>query len=271
MQGLTEALQTFCDDLKRQERAKNTISSYETDIRQFIDFLQGREMGKACAVEYKKHIAGLATSTQNRKLIALNKFFRYIGREDCTVKVIKIQRNDLDDVMSVSDYQRCLKYAQIMGKAKSWHIMKTLAGTGIRISELKYITIEAVKAGKALVDNKGKRRVIPISKELAKILKAYAKTENVATGPLFISASGKPLDRTYIHNELKSIAGRARVKKSRVHAHSFRHLFALAFLKAGNNIAELADILGHSSLETTRIYLRTSTEEKAAKMGALGL
>ena len=273
MNELRAKLDDFIAHLQEQEKSLATMQSYKKDIEQLLDYAGDEPISKALVIAYKKEVLGnLAISTQNRKIISCNKFLRYAGLDDATVQNIRLQKNTtLDNVMSRSDYERCLRYAIKLDRPIAWHIMKTLAGTGIRIGELKHITIEAVKEGKAVIHHKGKVRVIPINKELAKLLKAYAKERGITKGIVFRTANDTPIDRNVIHKELKRIAGQARVNKSKVHAHAFRHLFAIAFLEAGNNITELADILGHSSLETTRIYTRTTTKDKAEKIAKLGL
>jgi site-specific recombinase XerD len=164
-------------------------------------------------------------------------------------------------VISETDYNRLIRIAERLGRDKIKHIMETLAKTGIRINELQYITVEAIKKGFCEVQNKGKIRDIIISRGLAKSLKVYCKNNQITEGIIFKSRYGAPLDKAYIWRQLKHVAGQARVNKSKVHAHSFRHLFAKTYLRDGGNITHLADLLGHSSLETTRIYTMQSKDE----------
>lgn len=270
---LEEIKNNFLLELQDNEKAKATLTAYRKDITQYLNTLDGKEPSLEATLKYKEHLTATATtSTTNRKLIAINKFLVYAGYDKAKVKLLKVQKaSSLDNVISRADYERLLRWSEKLNKPVYWHIIKTLAGTGIRIGELQYITIEAVKAGVAEVNNKGKIRTIPIAKSLKKLLMDYAKAKGITKGSIFITSKGNPISEPQVFRALKQIAGQARVNKAKVHPHAFRHLFAISFLEAGYNITELADILGHNSLETTRIYTRTTTKDKANKMDTLKL
>jgi site-specific recombinase XerD len=263
-----QKLNEFLNDMKLNELSQRTIDKYETDIKAFLEWANIKaieEVKKELLIKYKEHLnQSLKVSSLNNKITIINKFISYLGLgSDFKLKQMKVQRKtSLEDVLSVSDYERMLRMAQKLNKIKMYYLMKTLAGTGIRIDELQHITVEAAKKGVARVNNKGKIRDIIITKKLSKELKEYCAQEGITEGIIFISKFGNVIDKAYIHRELKYIAGQARIKKDKAHAHSFRHLFAKEFISKNNNIVLLADILGHSSLETTRIYTKKSVSEQ---------
>lgn len=285
LSAMKERLPEYLDALRQQEKSDSTIRKYQGDIERFFTWTEGNadqrgpqeEITKEDIISYKARlIENYKTSSVNNYLIILNKYLVWLEAGELKAGVIRQQRrNSLDNMMSRSDYERLLRYAKKLNRDKIYYIMRTLAGTGIRIEELKYITVEAVTKGKGSiqVNNKGKIRDIVIASDLCKELKQYCKANNIDGGIIFHNRAGDDLiDKAYVWRELKYIAGRARVNKSKVHAHSFRHLFAKTFMEAtGGNVVELADLLGHSSLETTRIYTRTTNREKRDKIAKLGL
>lgn len=269
-------LPLWISSMQDEEKAVRTINRYKMDVTRFL-FSCGDTIEAKDVIQYKAALKEkYKTSSVNLYLVSLNKFFKYIGSEWLCVSRIKEQQaTSLDDTLSRSDYERLLRWALRLGKYKAYWIMRTLAGTGIRIEELKFITAESVanRNARVTVENKGKIRDIAISPELAKGLRAYCKKEEIKKGIIFHGRDPeKMIDKSYIWREMKSIAGSARVKKSKVHAHSFRHLFAKSYMELPEaNLAELADLLGHSSLETTRIYTRSSGREKRAIVSKLNL
>ena len=259
-------LQEFKQELIHNELSQATISRYMTDLNQFIDktgISSKEDINKAKLLDYKDYlINNFKPASCTIKLIGINKFLDFIGLDNLKVKLPKKQKkNVLEDMLTVAEYERLLKYADKLGKEKMYYIIMTLANTGIRISELEFITVEALKKESTSIKNKGKIREIILPKKLIKDLKEYCKKNNITNGPVFISKAGNPIDITYILRELKTISGQARIKKSKVHAHAFRHLFAIQYMKRNNNALSLADILGHSSLETTRIYTQQTKEQ----------
>lgn len=267
---LNEKLKEYEAELVRNELAKSTISKYISDTRQFIEWLEGREPSKELTIEYKQTIQGKyeSAATVNSKIITLNKFLRFIGAEEYTVKNIRVQAQGLDNVLSQSDYDRILRQADKKGTERDILMLEALYRTGIRVSELEQFTVEAVKAGVIEADNKGKQRKVPISKTLEKQAKDYIKHQGIKTGSIILNREGQPLSRNYIYRRLKWLAGQARVKKAKAYPHSIRHLFAKNYLaRNGQNAAiQLAALLGHGSLETTKIYTRLSVDEARATM-----
>ena len=266
---IKDKLKEFIQEMKLNELTERTLKKYESDINQFIkeaNISNIDQLKKESLIEYKSIIQEkYKTASINNKITIINKFIDYLNLPELKLKQIKQQKKtSLENVLNESDYNRLLRLAERLGKIRTLYIMKTLAGTGIRIDELKYITVEAIKKGYTQVENKGKIRDIIISKNLSKELKSYCKEQDIKEGILFASNTGKPLDKAYIWRELQYIAGQARVRKDKVHAHSFRHLFAKTYLRDGGNITHLADLLGHSSLDTTRIYTMQTKDEHRA-------
>ena len=266
---IKDKLKEFIQEMKLNELTERTLKKYESDIKQFIkeaNISNIDQLKKESLIDYKSIIQEkYKTASINNKITIINKFIDYLNLPELKLKQIKQQKKtSLENVLNESDYNRLLRLAERLGKIRTLYIMKTLAGTGIRIDELKYITVEAIKKGYTQVENKGKIRDIIISKNLSKELKSYCKEQDIKEGIIFASNTGKPLDKAYIWRELQYIAGQARVRKDKVHAHSFRHLFAKTYLRDGGNITHLADLLGHSSLDTTRIYTMQTKDEHRA-------
>lgn len=265
---IIENLEQFIKNCKESELKTSTVKKYKKDIEAFIEYSKVKnteDITKDILIDYKKHLqAILKTSTLNNKLVILNKFIIASGLPmEYKLKQIKVQKKtSLENVLSKVDYERLLRMALRENKTSIYYLMQTLAGTGIRANELQYITVENVKQGVAKVENKGKIRNIVISKSLAKDLKDYCTKENITTGVIFKSKQGNVLDKAYIWREIQKLAGQSKIKKAKAHAHSFRHLFAKSFMSQNNNVVLLADLLGHSSLETTRIYTQASIKEQ---------
>ena len=261
-------LEEFLNELKYQEKAERTLDKYRTNNEHFIAFIQhDNDLTKDDVMEFKKMISSgiYKPSTINSYIVAVNKFLRWCGEDELTVKKLKQQqRSSLDDVVSPSDYKRLLRFAKRLGYEDIYLIMKIIASSGIRISELEYFTVENIKKFYIHVRNKGKDRDIILIQELARELRKYCREQRILEGPIFT------LHQSTIHRRMKKIAGAARVNREKVHPHSFRHLFAKSYMEEFNNALELADILGHSSLETTRIYTRSTNAEKRKRMEEMG-
>lgn len=257
-------LDDFIIELKYQEKAERTLSKYRADVMKFTEFIQhDNPITKDDVLEYKKFISSgqYKPRSINSYIVAVNKFLKWCGKDDLKVKKLKMQqKNSIDNIISFSDYKRLLRFAKKLGHEDIYMIMKIIATTGIRISELKFFTAEGIKSFYIHVRNKGKDRDIILTQELSRELRKYCREHNIREGRIF------ELSDVQIWRKLKKIAGAARVNKEKVHAHSFRHLFAKEFMAEYNNALELADILGHSSLETTRIYTRSTNEEKRMKL-----
>ena len=244
--------------LYEEERSDNTIEKYMRDIQFFCKWLQGRNVDKSVVIEYKKELCKrYAVKSVNSMLSSINAFFVFMGWYDLKVKTLKIQRRifaDKSKELSKAEYERLLLAAKDKKNERLYYLMQTIASTGLRVSEIKYVTCEAVRQGQAVINCKGKIRQIFLPKKLCKMLKEYTKKKNIKSGSVFISRTGKPLDRSNIWKMLKDLCESAGVVKDKVFPHNFRHLFARTFYSLQKDIVRLADMLGHSSIETTRIY-----------------
>ena len=245
----------FEKHLIAEEKSLATIEKYLRDIRTFCSFLHDRPICKEETITYKEYLtAQYAPASANSMLVALNCFLRFIRREDCCVRLLKVQRQifcNEDRELTKQEYQRLVKTA---ANTRLALVIQTICGTGIRVSELQHITVEAVRNGKAVVNCKNKMRVIFIPTPIQKLLKEYIKKSGVQAGSVFVSKSGKPLNRSNIWRDMKSLCGRAGVSAKKVFPHNLRHLFARTFYAVDKDIVRLADLLGHSSINTTRIY-----------------
>lgn len=271
-----EKITNFINHLKLDEKSENTIEKYARDVNTFAIAIGHTTISKETVIEYKQKLIddGYAVSSINSMLAAVNSFFDYLGWIDCKVKSIKIQRQiycPKSKELTKAEYLRLLNAAENNHNNRLYLILQTICGTGIRISELKYITVEAVKEGHAEVSCKGKNRVIFIVKQLKKKLLRYAAEQHIKAGSIFITKSGKPVNRTNVWREMKALCKRACVNPEKVFPHNLRHLFARTFYKLNKDIAKLADILGHSSINTTRIYIISVGYEHLKQMEKMRL
>jgi len=241
--------------LTEEEKSEATIEKYIRDVRFFGEFISTREITKQEVMEYKKNlIESYAPASVNSMLVSLNCFLHFIERPDCCVKLLKIQRQMFvseKKELTAAEYRRLLKAAQ---GTRLELVIQTICETGIRVSELKYITVEAVEQGRATVDCKNKTRVIFIPSPLRKILLQYIKKSGIEAGSVFVTKTGKPLNRSNIWRDMKALCEKANVAPDKVFPHNLRHLFARTFYSIERDIVRLADLLGHSSINTTRIY-----------------
>lgn len=264
----SEAIQTFKKYLRKEEKSENTIEKYIRDVRAFMAFTDGNEITKDTVIAYKNKLLSenYAVRSINSMLASLNSLFAFLGWSDCRVKSIKFQRQiycSEDKELTKAEYTRLVNAAKRKGNGRLNLVLQTICGTGIRVSELQYITVEAVKSGEAVVSLKGKTRTVFIVKELRQKLLHYAKFQNICTGVIFVTRSGRPMSRTNIWREMKGLCEQAGVNPQKVFPHNLRHLFARVFYGIEKDIAKLADILGHSSINTTRIYIiATGTEHR---------
>lgn len=273
---LKDKLQEFILEQLEDEKSVNTLKKYQRNVEVFIDWLpEGKAVDKTIVIDFKRHLLEdlhFKTNTVNNYVVSINKFLHWCGIEDCKVKQLKKQHvTSNSEILSLADYKRLLRFAKRMDQDDTYLIMKILAMTGIRIEELSFFTVENMKSNYIKVRNKGKERSIIIRQDLAREIRQYCRNNNIKTGIIFFcQTKGKMMAKSTIWRRMKKIAGVAKVRKNKVHAHSFRHLFAKMFLEEYNgSIAELADILGHNSLETTRIYAKTTDEEKRKKLEKL--
>ena len=262
--------------LKQEERASATLEKYLRDVRAFALWLDGEAVTKEAVTGWKERllVERRAPSTVNAALSALNGLFRFLGWEGCRARFVKVQRRLFRDPareLTRPDYERLIATARELGKERLALVMETICATGVRVSELRYLTVEAVQRGRAEISLKGKVRVILIPTKLARKLLKYAKKNKTASGEIFLTGNGKSLSRRQIWAEMKRLCVQAGVEPSRVFPHNLRHLFATAYYRAYRDIARLADVLGHSSIETTRLYLLTSGAEHQRQLDRLGL
>lgn len=270
-----EKINSFKMYLYEEERSENTIEKYMRDIRFFREWLKDRRIEKSVIIGYKKELCErYAPSSVNSMISSVNAFFRFMNWHDLKIKTLKIQRRifaDKSRELTKSEYERLLKAAEAKGSRKLYLLMQTICTTGIRVSELKYICVDSVKCGRAEVSMKGKLRIIIIPKELCRILKKYAAEQKITSGSIFVTKTGKPLDRTNIWKLMKALCEDAGVDRNKVFPHNLRHLFARTFYSIERDIVRLADILGHSSVDTTRIYTMDSWEICRSRIQKLGL
>ena len=262
--------------LRTEERSSGTIEKYLRDVRAFAVWLNGRIVTKETAAGWKEHLLDrhYAPVTINSMLAAINAFFRFVGWEDCRVKFLKIQRRMFREAsreLSREEYDRLLSTAHTLGRDRLALLMETICASGIRVSEVRYITVEAARQGQTEIALKGKIRTILLPDKLCRKLLKYARHKKIASGEIFRTESGKSLGRRQIWAEMKQLCKYAGVAPSKVFPHNLRHLFATTFYRACRDISRLADVLGHSSIETTRIYLLTTGSEQVKQMDQLGL
>ena len=269
---LTEKqITAFTVYLKTEEKSENTIAKYVRDVRVFAEYLCGVDVTKEAVVAYKNKLIpeNYAVRSINSMLASMNSLFSFLGWVDLKVKSIKLQRQiycSEEKELTKAEYMRLVYTVKKKGNERLNLIIQTICGTGIRVSELQYITIEAVKRGEAVVALKGKTRSVFIVRELQKKLLRYAATQKISSGPIFITRSGKPMSRTNIWREMKGLCVEAGVNPQKVFPHNLRHLFARTFYGIEKDIVKLADILGHSSINTTRIYIITTGKEHRRRM-----
>ena len=266
----------FRQHLLEEEREPATIEKYLRDVRGFAAWI-GREMvTKETVTRWKEQLAtsGCQAVTVNGKISAVNKFFTFLGWMDCRVKYLRIQRRmfrNTERELTKDEYSRLVETAQSLGRERLSLLIETICATGIRVSEVRYITIESIQSGRTDIALKGKIRTILLPGKLCRKLLKYARKKKIASGEIFLTRSGRSLSRRQIWAEMKAICARAGVEKTKVFPHNLRHLFARTFYRACRDVARLADVLGHSSIETTRIYLISSGVEHARQLERLGL
>ncbi len=258
-----DLIEAFCTYLYQEEKSEATIEKYRRDVKKFADYLNGEAAVKERLIAYKQYLIteGYALSSVNSMLVAVNSFFSYAGWEDLRIKLVKVQKQIFcaeEKELTRSEYLRLVDCARRSGKERLAMILWTMGTTGIRISELKFITVESVKQGKLQVCSKSKNRTVFLVKRLRKKLLAYIKKKKIISGNIFLTRSGRPVNRTNIWKEMKTLCKAAEVSEKKVFPHNLRHLFARVFYQVEKDIAKLADILGHSSINTTRIYMASS-------------
>ena len=256
--------------LRSDEKCDNTIEKYLRDVRVFSVFAESREISKSVVMEFKASLVeNYEITSANSMIAAVNAFLRFVGWMDCCIKQFKVQKKAFcseEKELTKAEYIRLVNTAKQKGNERLNLIIQTICGTGIRVSELQFITVEAVHKGEAIVSCKNKTRTVFIVRELQKKLLNYIKAKGITTGCIFITKSGKPMSRCNIWREMKALCEQAGVSPDKVFPHNLRHLFARTFYGIEKDIAKLADILGHSSINTTRIYIITTGAEHKRKL-----
>ena len=269
---LTEnQITAFAVYLKSEEKSENTVEKYIRDVRAFSAYVGKTDITKKMVIAYKNKLLSdnYAARSVNSMLASINNLLSFLGWVDLKVKSIKLQRQIYcpeEKELTKSEYMRLVNVAKQKGNARLNLLIQTICGTGIRVSELQYITVESVRRGEAVVSLKGKTRSVFIVSELQKKLLHYASEQKIASGAIFITRNGKPMSRTNIWREMKSLCEKAGVNPQKVFPHNLRHLFARTFYGIEKDIVKLADILGHSSINTTRIYIITTGNEHRQRM-----
>lgn len=271
-----DMLKGFERALKRDERGAATVEKYLRNVRQFAEWLGGAVLTREALAAWKNALVegGNAPSTVNGKLAAVHALLRCIGRDDCRVRFLKVQRRLFRDAsrdLSRSEYLKLVKTAYEQGQERLALAMEAICSCGVRVSELRHITVEALARGQATIRCKGKLRTVLLPSALCAKLARYARRRGIAAGPVFVTRSGRPLSRRQIWGEMKALCRAAGVAAAKVFPHNLRHLFAVEYYREDRDIVKLADVLGHSSIDTTRIYLVTTGVEHRRHLDNLGL
>ena len=265
-----EIISDFKENLILEERSEATVEKYIRDISAFSNFADGAEITKETVISYKKHLQdSYAVRSVNSMLASINSLFAFLGWHELKVKSIKLQQQIYcpeEKELTKAEYARLCRTAEKKHNERLNLILQTICGTGIRVSELQFITVEAVKLGEATVSCKAKTRSVFIVKDLQKKLLRYVAEQNIKSGMIFITRTGKPISRTNIWREMKALCNEAGVNPQKVFPHNLRHLFARVFYGIEKDIAKLADILGHSSINTMRIYIISTGTEHRRRM-----
>lgn len=270
-----ETIRNYLAHLREQERTGQTLQKYARDLAALAAFLPGRELTKNALISWKEHLAArYAATSVNTMLASLNGLLAFMGWHDLKVKPLKIQRQIFcaaDKELTRAEYLRLVEAAKGKGNERLSLMLQTICATGIRVSELKWITAEAVQCGHAQVACKGKRRTVFLPEQLRTVLKKYLKAQKRTAGPVFQTKTGKPIDRSNIWRDMKALCESAKVEPGKVFPHNLRHLFARTYYSLEKDLSRLADILGHSNVTTTRIYTMESGGVHAKQLGRMRL
>ena len=271
-----EQIAAYGANLCMEERCEATVQKYVSAVMALFRFLPPEKtLTREFLLAWKAEIsARFSASGANVMISAVNRFCEFMSWSDLHIRQIKVQRRvfrDCERELTKAEYTRLLNAARAKGNPRLYWLMQTLASTGIRVSELRFVSVESLHSGRAIVDCKGKRRVIMIPQKLREKLLAYCAERGVKSGAVFVTRSGKPLNRSNIWRELQGVCAAARVDARKVFPHNFRHLFAVTFYRMEKDIAKLADLLGYASINTTRIYIMESGAEHERRMEKLGL
>ena len=257
-----------------EEKSRGTVEKYCRDVRRFQRWIEGGAVSREAGACWKEQLLkeGYSPVTVNSMAAALNTFFRFMGWEDCRIRFLKVQRKNYRSQhrhLDKSDYEQLVKQAKKSGRERLALLMEAVGATGVRVSEVRYLTVEAAKSGQAEIHLKGKIRTILIPEQIQKRMLSYAQKEGIQSGPVFLTGKGKPLSRGQIWAEMKRLAKASGVEPSKVFPHNLRHLFAQTFYCVSKDLAGLADVLGHSSVNTTRLYLMTTEKQQRKNLNRL--
>lgn len=275
-----EMLKGYREYLWGEERSQATVEKYLRDVKGFRNYLsegagEDRTVNREKVREYKQFLRErYKVSSANSMLAALNSFFVFAGWEELKVKLFKIQRalySRPETEMTEKDYGKLIRAAQKDGDDKMSMLIQTIGSTGIRISELKFITVESLETGRAEIYNKGKSRVVLLPVELTRLLKKYCRKKGIGTGSIFVTKHGNPMDRSNVSKRMKQLGREAGVDTAKIFPHNLRHLFARIFYSIEKDVVRLMDLLGHSSINTTRIYTMTTEEQPRRQMSRMKL
>ena len=268
-------IRRYCRELQNSEKAPSTVQKYVRDADKFLQWLSGRLLNRQIALAYKQRLLKtLSPSRVNAALSSLNSFFAFMGRAELKVKSLKVQRRLFipeERELTKGEYRKLLQTAERTGQRRLRLIMQTVCSTGMRVSELAFVTVAAVRKGRAQIKSKGKERIVFFPGSLCALLELYAAEKGIRQGPVFISRTGKPLDRSNIWKEMKRLCRLADIPAQKVFPHNLRHLFAKTYYSAMKDIVRLADILGHSNINTTRIYTVESGRRHRSQIENLDL
>jgi len=262
--SLTEKrIEEFCDELRFREKSAGTITQYRRSLLHLSCSLTEREVTRDALLAWKKELVrSYAVRTVNNMIAAVNSFLDFVGQGDLKLKNLKCQRKTFsEDELTQDEFHALIAQAHKMGDDQTATLLYAMSGSGVRVSEVQFLTVEAAKRKTAVIRLKGKTREIPLGDNICRRLLRYASEQKISSGPIFLGKQGRPLDRRRIWERMKKLCPGAGVDPKKVHPHALRHLFARLFYNITQDIAKLADLLGHSSIETTRIYIMTSIRE----------
>lgn len=273
---IEEQLAAFSAYLQGMEKSRGTVENYIRYVRRFLCWLSGDIISREEVCRWKQRLSdkGYQSATINAMLVALNAYLKWLGKPECCVKTLRLQKRMFRDAsreLTRQEYEKLIASARDRDKERLALLMETICATGIRVGEVGYITVEAVRLGYAEVRLKGKIRRILLPGKLRRKLRQYAKKQKIVSGEVFITRNGKGMNRRQIWAQMKRLCSRAGVETRKVFPHNLRHLFAVTFYAVSKDIARLADVLGHSSVETTRIYLLSNGAEHLKQMERLKL
>lgn len=271
---INEKLKEFSEYLREQERSERTIEKYTRDARRLAEFVGIGELNKPLVLHFKENLRReMSPISANSVIAAVNCFLKFLGLSELCVRAFKLQRRlfSVKNELTAEEYKRLVKAALNAQNERLALIIQAICSTGIRISELKFITVEAVRTGRAEISCKGKFRVIFLPDKLRAVLGNYIQKQKITAGAVFVTKKGNPVDRSNIWRDMKNLCESARVSPEKVFPHNLRHLFARSFYSLEKDISRLADVLGHSSISTTRIYTMESGYNHFRQVNLLNL